>query len=482
MFGNKRFMVYSALLAILVASSLGSMSCPADSAGAQIGVKKVAVGLFHTVALADDGTVWAWGSNTYGECGEGSSDDILLKPVMVGRLTGVKDVAVGNNFSMALKSDGTVWTWGDNRYGQLGIGTADDGRHPEPVQVPGLTNVIAISADFQLAMALKDDGTIWAWGSNSYGQLGDGKPIDIPPPLTYSKEWDMQNKPSPVMVSGLDHVVSIDASGWQAFAVKDDGTVWGWGQNMCTLGEWSKNNENSLYTSTPVQIVGLTDVKKACCLGRSAVALKKDGTVWAWGEDRDGVLGNGEVKSYPDVDKVYNPIQVIELTDIVDISCGGAHSLALKDDGTVWAWGKNYAGQLGDSTNESRGTPFKVPIPAAKAIFAGYYSNVIIDKDNNVWAWGMDDYGQLGDGEHGELLYRTTPKKVLLSFGGSPTIVPTATSTPGPMASPSTIAPTPGTSPTMAGSPWYDALPIVFFIVVAAITGLLAYIFLKRRN
>ena len=172
----------------------------------------ISAGYAHTVALKQDGTVWAWGGNDYGQLGDGTQTDSLT-PVQVRGLYNVTAIAAGGYHTVALKQDGTVWAWGDNTYGELGDGTQTD--RLTPVQVSGLsTNVTAIAAGYLHTVAQKLDGTAWTWGSNYNGQLGDGKQTD---------------RYTPVQVSGLSNVIAIAAGSAHATALKQDGTVWGWG-------------------------------------------------------------------------------------------------------------------------------------------------------------------------------------------------------------------------------------------------------------
>jgi alpha-tubulin suppressor-like RCC1 family protein len=251
-------------------------------------VKTISAGELHTVALKYDDTVWAWGSNYYGQLGNGTRTSSRL-PVQISGLTGVKEISAGAFNTVALKYDGTVWAWGLNSSGQLGDGTTTDRTIPGQVGVSGsfLTDVIAISAGFvSHAVALKSDGTVWAWGSNSYGQLGDGTTM---------------NRMIPVQVSGLTGVKEISAGDSHTVAIKNDGTVWAWGLNSSgQLGDGTDINRNA-----PVPIFG----------------FPVDGKV---------------------------------------ISAGDWHTVALGNDGTVWAWGLNFSGQLGDGTDINRNAPIQV--------------------------------------------------------------------------------------------------------------------------
>ncbi len=327
---------------------------------------------------------WAWGSNSDGEVGDGTNI-YRTKPVQVtgpggvGYLSGANTVSAGFYHSVALRSDGTVWAWGDNTYGQLGDNTNTD--RATPVQVSGLTGVTAVSAGFGHSLALKDDGTVWAWGRNDGGQLGTG---------------NTRNQKTPQQVKNLNGVIAIAAGLYHSLALKNDGTVWGWGE-ASAVG--STTNER-----TPVEIVGpggigyLSQVT-AIAAGAHSLALRTDGTVWAWGRNDWGQLGNGTAYARTWPDQVKDSSGSGYLTGVTAIAAGDYHSLALRSDGTVWSWGRNYEYQLGDGTNTVRLLPVQVGgLSGITAIEGGGYFSFGLDGNGNPWAWGENSYGQLGDG------------------------------------------------------------------------------------
>ena len=242
-------------------------------------------------------------------------------------------VAGGWYHSIALKSDGTVWAWGSG--GTLGDGTTEE-RH-FPVQVSGLSGVTAIAGGEYHTIALKSDGTVWAWGFNEYGELGD--------------ETTTQ-RTTPVQVNGLSSVTTIAGGASHTIALKSDGTVWAWGYNYYyQLGDGTTGERHS-----PVQVSGLSDVTAIAGGRYHSIALKSDGTVWAWGNNEYGQLGDGRTTL-----KSGNPLQASGLSGVTAVAGGAGHTIALKSDGTVWAWGNNReAGQLGDGTTTDRYTPVQV--------------------------------------------------------------------------------------------------------------------------
>jgi alpha-tubulin suppressor-like RCC1 family protein len=292
----------------------------------------VAAGGSHSLALKADGTVWAWGDNTHGQLGDGTNTTRYL-PVQVINLTNVTAIAAGQTHSLALKADGTVWSWGSNLYKQLASGDANDRNSPVLVKVEGywpdyLTDVIAIAAGEKHSLALKSNGKVWAWGTNDQSQLGDGTTT---------------TRIIPIEVPSLDSAVAIAAGQKHSLAVKGDGTLWAWGDN--TFGQLGDGTTSQTYYR--VQVTGLDNIITVDGgLGHS-LALKSDGTIWTWGISDFAQLGGDTF----DLQKT--PLQVSGLNNIITISSGYAHNLAISNDGTVWAWGDNTHGQLGTGTSGS---------------------------------------------------------------------------------------------------------------------------------
>jgi alpha-tubulin suppressor-like RCC1 family protein len=319
------------------------------------GVTAIAAGKRFTLAAMSDGSAWAWGYNGYGVLGNGTHDDSNL-PIQVkdaagtGYLTDVIAVSGGLGHCLALKSDGTVWAWGDNEVGELG--NPAGGYLPSQVKdaagTGNLTNITAIAAGGQHSLALKLDGTVWAWGARYLGNGTDDKSF------------------LPVQVN-LTGVVAIAAGKNHSLALTSYGTVWAWGDNMFgQLGNGTTNDSN-----LPVQV--LTSVTGISAGENHSLAVGSSGRVWAWGDNYWGQLGDGNSGGgiYSDI-----PVQV-SLTGIVSVSAGSYYSLALESNGRVWAWGYNYVGQLGDGTNTNSPIPIWV-LSHGVAISAGYSHSVAI--------------------------------------------------------------------------------------------------------
>jgi len=282
----------------------------------------IAAGLYHSLALKSDSTVYAWGYNYYAQLGSGVWDFSNSElPNRVSNLTGVVAVAAGMYHSLALKADGTVWSWGDDDYGQSGNGTTT--WRVVPVQVSSLTDGIAVSGGGHYSLALKSDGTVWTWGNNRYGQLGDGN-NSYRSTLTQTLDLLAQ-------ASNFTDMVAVEGGSSHSLAISSDGSVWAWGDN--TNGQLGFGP--TISSNTPFKVPGLTGVIAVAAGSSHSLALKNDGTVWAWGYNGYGQVGDGtNINSNI-------PIQV-NLADVVAISAGYFHRVAVKSEATVWAWGFNY--------------------------------------------------------------------------------------------------------------------------------------------
>jgi len=307
-------------------------------------VVQVAAGSGHGLAVRSDGTVWAWGFNGAGELGDGTTTS-RSTPVQVPGLTGATQVAASGYFSLALRSDGTVWAWGDNQGGQLGRGTTSN-HEVTPARVRGLGRVTKISAGGSFVLALRSDGTVRAWGDNRRGQLGNGTTASSPVPVKVAGLSGVTG-----ISAGFDASIATRASGISAIT-----SVWTWGGNdVGQLGDGTLTSRSTpgRVTGLPVSIAGISaggglvgrlGPGGTLAGGGFAAVLGTDGTVWAWGDDSAGQLGNA-----PSSTPVTRPVNTIGAgSGITQLSAGDFHMLALKSNGTVLAWGGNAYGQLGN--------------------------------------------------------------------------------------------------------------------------------------
>lgn len=321
-------------------------------------------GLYHNLALKADGTVWAWGQNKWGQLGNNTIVDSTI-PIVVPGLSDVTAIDCGAYHNIALKSDKTVWVWGWNSKGQLGNNTTTDSL--KPIKIEGLDNVITIATGQSVTMVLKEDGTVWAWGDNSYGQLADGT---------------NGNKHIPAKMPNLSNIEKISFGQYHAYAKQDNGYVWTWGCDF--IGALGLGTVNE-HKSTPTRNIYLNNATLIEPGYYTSTALYTDGTVWEWGTTADG--------------QKTKPTNVIGINNVDKLSVGYAHKIAIKEDGTFWIWGDNSGYQIGDGTSTYRKTPLNMSnFNSPKAVFAVSFGTFIIKADNTLWAWGRNSNGQIGDG------------------------------------------------------------------------------------
>ena len=441
-----------------------------------VNVTAIAAGYFHSLALKSDGTVWTWGLNANGQLGDGTTTDRLLA-VRVSGLTNVVAIAGGTWHSVAVKSDGTVWAWGDNTYCQLGNG-AQGGTQLVPAQVKGLSNIARISTSAFHTLALQSDNSVWAWGLNNAGQIG--VPVGSIPLISlaskvsgvnsvvsiatsqlssYAKRSDntvhawggngygqladgtTNARTSPIVMPNGSNTDQITAGESHVVLMKTDGTVWSSGRNMSgqlgigslvqavaptltaapntlakvfpgfrhtlairndgTVAAWGDNNsgqlgDGSFDSKTMTTVTGLTSITALAVGMNHSIALKSDGTVWAWGQNSSGELG----RSTSATPLSLVPLQVPGLSGVVGIASGFNHVLAVKSDGSVWGWGFNGDGQIGDGTSTSREAPTRISIASCTGckVSTGGYSSYALRTDGTVLAWGANNYAQLANG------------------------------------------------------------------------------------
>lgn len=332
---------------------------------------KLSLGQYHSCALKSDATVWCWGENEEGQLGDGSTTD-RLEPTEVD-ITDVVDIAAGYEFTCALKVDGTVWCWGDGQYGQLGNGSIAD--QTEPVQVGSLGDATSIAAGGWHACAAKDDDTAVCWGWNGEGELGDGTNV---------------NSSSPVEVDGLTDVVELTLGEEHSCARIAGGTAKCWGDNE--YGQLGNDDDNT-DSSNAVGVVHLPIVVDLDAGAWHTCARTSNGRVWCWGRNYRGQLGDG-TDDDSDI-----PVVVTGLTNAVSITANGFFSCAERAEGSVVCWGRNYDGQLGDLSQIDRSEFVRVEgLSNPTSIDTGQWHTCAILANGSIECWGDNESGQLGDG------------------------------------------------------------------------------------
>jgi len=415
---NKHIGRMAVVLAAIMALALSLVSCNGGEWGGDwweggggggdtptpggSGWAAVSAGAQHALAIRADGSLWAWGTGPFGELGLGANqlDRGKTTPTRVGT-DSWKAVSAGASYSLAIRTDGSLWAWGWNEEGWLGLGDSGDGTDRyTPTRVGTENNWAAVSTNYLHSLALKTDGSLWAWGNNDCGQLGLGTS-------------DNNAHPTPTRV-GADSWKAVSVGASHSLAIKTDGSLWAWGYNgdgRLGIGDYD-------YTarSVPTRVGADTNWAAVSAGEVHTLALKTDGSLWAWG--LGGLLGFGtwDVNAHP------TPARV-GTDSWKAVSAGRAHSLAIKTDGSLWAWGVNRAGQLGLGTSDDNAhpTPARVGTDnnwnSLSRLAANVPLEVIVDQshsfairtDGSLWAWGANMFWQLGLGDNNN---RNVPTRV----------------------------------------------------------------------
>lgn len=308
-------------------------------------------GTLHSAAVKSDGSLWTWGYNSSGQLCNGKTDGVV-SPVKV--LEDVASVSLGEWSTAIIKNDGSLWMCGDNNFGQLGIGNTTS--ISKPVKV--LEDVASVSTGGFFTAALKNDGSLWIWGNTLEGNI-----------LTPKKM--------------MDGVVAVSTGGWHTAVIKNDGSLWMWGFN--TSGEIGVINDDKI--PTPVKVM---DNVAAVSLGAShSAVIKKDGSLWLWGKNENGRLGNGSTKD--------SSVPVKIMDDVASVSLGKVHSAAIKTDGSLWMWGGNWNGEVGNNDKKDVHVPTKIMDDVA-TVELGYNHALAIKNDGSLWTWGANRAAQAGVG------------------------------------------------------------------------------------
>jgi alpha-tubulin suppressor-like RCC1 family protein len=350
---------------------------------------RIAVGAYHSCALASGGTVKCWGVNATGQLGDGNGGTGVIKktPVTVSGITTATAISTGNVFSCALLSSGQVKCWGDNTYNQLGDGTTT--HRLAPVAVSGITNATDVSAGGFHGCALISGGTVKCWGLNTHGQVGDNSTTQ---------------RPTPVQVSGITTATAISTGGYHTCAILANHTIKCWGRN----GDGQLGDGTIADHLTPVAVSGISNAEAISAGDQNTCALLSTGHIECWGSNLRGQLGDGvdnhgRLDVYEEHDVSPTPVEVSGISDASALAIGGNHGCAVVESGGVKCWGYNYYGELGTGTATTTApygskTPVDtVGISDATAVAAGSEDSCALVSGGHVKCWGSNEFGKLGN-------------------------------------------------------------------------------------
>ena len=332
--------------------------------------------------------LYAWGANNTGQVGDNS---VVSKssPIQIGSITTWVQADQDAWQSTAIKADGTLWVWGNNESGQLGLNELTS--KSSPVQVGLLTTWAQTEVGSILQAAIKTDGTLWAWGLNDLGQVGIST---IQNPFVEVS--------SPIQIGSLTTWSQVTAGNDHCAAVKTDGTLWAWG-----LNSFGRLGDNTVVNkSSPVQVGALTTWSQVSAGSNFTGAVKTDGTLWMWGLASDGRLGDNNSATHKS-----SPVQIGALTNWSQVSLGSLHTTAIKTDGTLWAWGRNnFGGSVGDNTIINRSSPVQIgALTTWLQVNGGAYTSAATKTDGTLWSWGYNASGELGQND---IIFRSSPTQI----------------------------------------------------------------------
>jgi alpha-tubulin suppressor-like RCC1 family protein len=342
----------------------------------------------HTIGKTTNGFLWGWG---YGLAGQLLTfNETEPNPIQVGTSNDWNKVYNGVINTFAIKNNGTLWGCGSNQHGSLGVNSSTQ-NFTSFQQITTATNWVKVAPSYFYTIALKADGTIWGWGLNNNYQTGN-TPASL-------------NQPIPLQIgTDTDWVEIATGTNDTSFAIKSNGTIWGWGSNPSSI---IVSGSGTTTVSTPTQVGTDTDWVKMSVGGGHILAQKQNGTLWSWGGgDALGVGGTPPVTNIP---------QQVTTDTWKSFSTGTGTSFGIKSDGTLWAWGFNGQGQLGDGTTINRLVPTQIGADTNwNTVQArNFYTTMATKTDGSIWYWGTNYYGEFGNGTDYDTNYYISPQQTL---------------------------------------------------------------------
>ena len=373
-----------------------------DSNGVDLGKKLITQDYVATVYpsltqsaagfIASPAELYLWGFNSFGQIGDNTTASRSTAKQVFTVSTNWKHISCGGGFTGALKTDGTLWMWGSNSYaGNIGDNTLTNRSTPRQISIAaagGLTGWRTITAGANSSsLAIREDGTLWSWGINYFGSIGDNTRANRSTPRQISI----------AAAGGLTGWKQVSSGGNYCAAIRDDGTLWLWGANYANIGD----NTYLGHRSTPRQISagasGIGGWKQISCGYQHTAAIRNDGTLWTWGWNNSGQLGdNTNIRRS-------TPRQISAgangITGWKQVSCGFDHTAAIRENGTLWSWGENADGQLGINQVFSKSTPVQEFTSSTnwKKVSCGEFATISTKTDGTLWVWGSTLFGRLGD-------------------------------------------------------------------------------------
>ncbi|WP_432669935.1 T9SS type A sorting domain-containing protein [Flavobacterium sp. SM2513] len=341
--------------------------------------ESVSVGEGHALGIKSDGTLWSWGYNNMGQLGNGTVGWISPFPEQVGADTNWAKVHSGLIHCFGIKDDGTLWAWGSNEKGKLGIGTFTLAMSATPLQV-GTSTWKMVSSGTNFTIGIRANGTLWGWGENQSGTVGDGSSID---------------RAAPVLIDASTNWKMTSSSTFRTLAIKEDGTLWGWGSNSSNRLGFSVGTPASYMNvvTVPTQIGAATDWKSVASGFAHTIALKNNNTLWTWGTGNEGQLGNNSTTT-----SIPYPLQLGTATDWAFIETEFSSCFAIKADATLWIWGLNTSGTLGNGNQTNVLNPTQITTENNwLSLSSSNNATAALKTDGSLYTWGDNLAYQIGD-------------------------------------------------------------------------------------